>query len=145
MFSPVRDLDTFGDLRSPESTPAHSPPRHSGGCACCAGLSAPLGRRGLLRGTRENRLIAQANPVKDAALMLCDLAAQQQAGEHRHDRQREDERREQREDHGHRHRPEHFAFNTLKAQYRKVDGRDDEDREGHRPGDFFGGLQHERA
>ena len=52
MSSPVRDLDTFGDLRSPESTPpAHSPSPHAaGGCACCAGLSAPLGRRGLLRG-----------------------------------------------------------------------------------------------
>ena len=51
MSSPVRDLDTFGDLRSPESTPAQSPSPHAaGGCACCAGLSAPLGRRGLLRG-----------------------------------------------------------------------------------------------
>jgi carbonic anhydrase len=80
MFSPVRDLDTFGDLRSPESTPAHSPPRHAvGGCACCTGLSAPLGRRGLLRGagaavallTLAPRLTLAAEGNYEAMILAC--------------------------------------------------------------------------
>jgi carbonic anhydrase len=80
MSSPVRDLDTFGDLRSPESTPAHSPSRHAaGGCACCAGLSAPLGRRGLLRGagaavallTLAPRLTLAAEGNYEAMILAC--------------------------------------------------------------------------
>jgi hypothetical protein len=80
MSSPVRDLDTFGDLRSPESTPTHLPSPHAGGgCACCAGLPAPLGRRGLLRGagaalallTLAPRLTLAAEGNYEAMILAC--------------------------------------------------------------------------
>jgi carbonic anhydrase len=46
---PVLDADPVSNLL--EGASAYSPPRHVGGeCGCGAGLSAPLGRRRLLRG-----------------------------------------------------------------------------------------------
>jgi carbonic anhydrase len=78
MSSPVRDFDTFGDLRWSESAPAQSPPRH-GGCVCCAGLAAQLDRRGLLRGagaaaallTLAPRLTLAAEGNYEAMILAC--------------------------------------------------------------------------
>jgi hypothetical protein len=80
MSSPVRDFDTFGDVRRPESAPVQSAPGHGGvGCACCAGLSMPFDRRKLLRGagaavallTLAPRLTLAAEGNYEAMILAC--------------------------------------------------------------------------
>src|SRR4029077_2749440 len=79
MSSPVRDFDTFGDVRWPERTPAQSAPRRGGGCACCDGLAAAFDRRSLLRGagaaaallTLAPRLTLAAEGNYEAMILAC--------------------------------------------------------------------------
>ena len=61
---------------------------------------------------------------------------QQQAGQHRHQRQRQDHRADQGEDHRQRHRPKQLAFDPFQRQDRQVDDHDDQFAEHRRLADF---------
>ena len=65
---------------------------------------------------------------------------QQQAGQHRHQRQRQDHRAGQGEDDRQRHRPEQLALDPFQGQDRQVDDHDDQFAEQGRLADLDGGV-----
>ncbi len=68
------------------------------------------------------------------------LLRQQQAGQHRHQRQRQDHRADQGEDDRQRHRPEQLAFDAFEREDRQVDDHDDQLAEHRRLADLDGGV-----
>ena len=66
------------------------------------------------------------------------LRGKNQARQHRHQRQRQDHRADQGEDHRQGHRPEQLAFDPFERQDRQVDDHDDQLAEHRRLADFDG-------
>ena len=67
---------------------------------------------------------------------------EKKCAEHRHERERKNERAEQRERNREGERAEHLAFEPLQGEERQEDNDDDEDAEDDRATDFFRGIKH---
>ena len=70
----------------------------------------------------------------------CGPVAQTERGHHRHERERQDQRAGQGEDHGQRHGPEQLSFGSLEGQDRQVDDGDDQLAEHRRLAHLDGGV-----
>src|SRR5579862_7900252 len=84
--------------------------------------------------------IADGQPMHDRVLPLFRVCLEKQAGQGRSDEHGEDERSEQREGDGPRHRLEEFSLDSLESKDRKVGGDDDGNRVKHGALDFMRGF-----
>src|SRR5579871_1196516 len=66
---------------------------------------------------------------------------QQQASEHRHQRERKNKRASERKDYRQRHRAEHLSLDTLKRENRQINDDDYTDREKDRAEDLASGFE----
>ena len=67
---------------------------------------------------------------------------QEERAEHRHERERKNERTEQRERNRKCERTEHLPFETLQSEQREKNNNDDENAEDDWPPNFFSGVEH---
>ena len=105
------------DARRPAAR--HAPPSSTTGRA--AAPSASVGSYARLR------------PAQHRRLAVAERLAVGERREHRHQRHREEQRADQRRDHGVRHRREDAALHPLQHEDGQVGGDDDEQREHRRP------------
>src|SRR5881396_3570031 len=70
-----------------------------------------------------------------------DTTGQYEGTEHRHERERQNERAAKAKHNGHRHWMKHFSFNAGKRENRDINNRDDEHTKEHGISYFLAGLE----
>ena len=88
----------------------------------------------------EDGPIPRLQPVHDARLPLFGVLPERQRRQDGHQRQRENQGADQREDDRERHRPEHLSLDTLERQDGQVDDDDDQHGKEDRPRDLLARL-----
>ena len=88
----------------------------------------------------EHRRVQPLDPADQPDLLLLGVVAEAKRGHHRHERERQDQRAGQGEDHRQGHRPEQLSFRALKREDRQIDDRDDQLAEHGRLADLDGGI-----
>ena len=94
----------------------------------------------------EGRFVESLREANCEVLALVDPPAKQEGAEHRHEREREEQRTGERKHHGDGHRVEHLPLDARQREDRHVDDGDDDHAEEHRGADLLArGEHHLRA
>ena len=90
----------------------------------------------------ERREIDVLQPADVKRVVCMRLLLEKKGAEHRHERERKNERAEQRERDREGERAEHFSFESLQGEERQKDEDDDENAEDDRAADFLRRVKH---
>ena len=91
---------------------------------------------------RQRRRVNILQPANVKGIPVMRNLLEKNRAQHRHERERKDERAEQRKCDRERQRREHLSLEPFQREQRQEDDDDNENSEDHRPADFLGCVEH---